>query len=161
MPTKTVSFNCSYEKLYAATERIGSFFQMNGHNVDISSTTGSISSHKTFKDGISISIEILSHSGADKQSKLEVIVDTDKTGTRTFITEDLDKANADEVIKIIVLVTRNILDNKIKSDTDLEDLKFEILEQRGELSKMYKNVLLGISAGVLLIGLIYLLFLTR
>lgn len=161
MPTKIVSFNCSYEKLYAATERIGSFFQMNGHKVDISSTTGSISSHKNFKDGISISIEILSHNGTDKQSKLEVVVDIDKAGSRTFITEDLDKANADEVIKIIVIAARNILDNKIQRDSDLEDLKFEILEQRGELSKIYKNVVLGTSAGVLLIGLIYLLLLMR
>jgi len=139
--TKIVSFNCSYEKLNAATELIGSYFQENGHKVDFYSTMGSMTAKCTFEGGVSTLIEILNHRRIDSQSKFEVTVTVDHSGLETPFTDGFNKINTDEIIQIIISVARKILEKKVKSDSDLEELKFENLEKRGKFSKLNEHVL--------------------
>ena len=155
--TKIVSFNCSYENLNAATELIGSYFHENGHKVDFSSTMGSMTSECTFEGGVSTLIEILNHRGIDSQSRFEVTVTVDHSGLETPFTDGFNKINTDEIIQIVISVTRNILEKRVKSNADLEELKFENLKKRGKYSKMNEHVLWYTVAIVALCFLCYYL----
>jgi len=155
---KEITFNCTYEILYSALEKIAVFFQLNGYDVDLSKTTGSFSFKRnihlkggTGSDDPIIKIEVFAMSSTEQKSHLKTTVSFEHNIEMQSSFTGLNTDRAILFCDKIILAVRNIVDNKESIGEDLQELKYENVKAGANNSVL---ILLGM---LILFLIIYLL----
>jgi hypothetical protein len=151
---KKITFNCTFDQVFEALEKVGVFFRLNGYNVEVSKTT----SNAIFTcEEPEVKVEIEIHKQSHETLLMSISSFVELSHESHF--EEWNIKVAEKVIDRIFTATRNLIENKSSIELDLKEATIESLKNDKKVAnKILNRLLLLIFVPILVGALLYLAY---
>lgn len=151
--TKSLTFNCTFDQVFEALEKVGVYYRLNGYKAEVSKTSGNAI---FISEEPEVKVEINIHK-KDENSVLMSISCINELVDGWL--EGINNEASEQIIDSTFVATRNIIDNKSSLDKDLENVSIpHLLNKKKVANKILNRLVLIIFMPILLGAIGYMLY---